>query len=190
MDNFVPLGYVSGISPQYGGRGGYYGLQFVPTNVFDGTDMVVGGEYNTYMSYYNSHHGNPSPLTVTFLSHSYSGDTACVSVKVHIDEDITEGNVVYIALWEDKVTGGSHTWRFTERDMPGYTVLEVNKAGQEQVIKKTFTLQGNWKRADLGATAFVQKLVAKNVLNARGTKLAEGIGVEPSSLGRVKALYQ
>jgi len=189
LDNFVPVGYVSGVSPHCGRRASYYGVQFVPTNVFDGTEMVIDGNYSSYMSAYNKHRGNPSPLTITFLSKSYGGDKACVSIRVKLEKDITEGHVCHIVLWEDKVQAGSHTWRFTEREMPSYEAIVIKKRGEVQTIKRTFSLQGGWKRAGLGVSAFVQKLAGKQVLNGRATKLVEGIAVAPTSLGRVKALF-
>lgn len=190
MDKFVPVGWVSGISPHAGGRFSYYSVTAVPTNVFDGIIKVVGGNYSSYRSAYESRKNVPAPLTITFLSHSYSGNNACVSVKVKLEETITEGVVCYIILWEDEVQGGNTVWSFVERDMPPYEPITITNPGQEQIIKRTFTLQSGWKRADLGVSVIVQKLVAKEVLNGRGIKLVEGVGVAPTSLGRVKALYQ
>jgi len=181
---------VSGLSPHAGGRFSYYSVTAVPTNVFDGIIKVVGGNYYSYRSAYESRKNVASPLTITFLTKSYSGNNACVSVKVTLEQNISEGAVCYIILWEDEVQGGSTTWSYVERDMPPYEPITITNAGQEQIIKRTFTLQSGWKRADLGVSVLVQKLVAKEVLNGRGAKLVEGVAVNPTSLGRVKALYQ
>lgn len=190
MANFCPVGWVDSVSPNAGGRFSYYGVTTVPRNVFDGEFHISGGNYTSYNNMYTTRKAVPSPLTVEFLTKSYAGNTACVSVKVRLEESIAEGTVVHIYLWEDRVVGGSHTWRFVQRGYAGYEALTITQPGQEQIIKKTFTLGSTWKRADLGATVIVQRLVAKTIYNGNATKLVEGVGVSPTSLGRVKALYQ
>lgn len=155
----------------------------------DGSYIGSDYGYTAQLNAYNNRHGVSSPLTVEFLSKSYSGNNACVKVKVTLTEAIAEGNVVYIILWEDKVAL-AHTWRFMQRNMNApYDVLLITAAGQTQTISKSFTLDAGWNKANLGCSVYVQKFSNKNMLNAAATKLVEGNAIAPASLGRVKALY-
>ena len=167
----------------------YYGAGGYPTCVIDGAESIVGGSsatYGRYLAAYDNRRNAPSPLSVQFRTHSYAGDKASVSVTVKLEENLAEGHVCHIVLWEDKVAGN---YRFVERRMPQYEVLTVTKKGQEQTIKRTFTLDAGWNKANLGVSAFVQKFATREILNGRATKLVEGVAVVPTSLGRVKALF-
>ena len=167
----------------------YYGVGAWPTCVFDGVDQIPDGSSGTYYEYlykYNKRRNKPSPLIVEFLANSYAGDHASVKVKVKLEESLSEGHVCHIVLWEDKVGG---KYRFVERRLAQYEVITIKKANDVQVIKRTFTLGAGWNKANLGVSAFVQKLAGKQVLNGRGTKLVDGVAVRATSLGRVKALF-
>jgi len=167
----------------------YYGVRGWPTCVFDGVDQIEGGTsgtYNEYLNEYNNRRNKPSPLIVAFLANSYAGNHASVKVKVKLEESLGEGHLCHIVLWEDKVAG---KYRFVERRLAQYEVITITKANDEQVIKRTFTLGAGWNKGNLGVSAFVQKLAGKHVLNGRATKLVEGVAVAPTSLGRVKALF-
>lgn len=200
LDNWCPVAWhSSGSDPFYtseaAGRMSYYGsmVQGYPTCVFDGVITVVGGSSNTYNDYksmYDYRRMFPSPLTITFLSRSYSENKACVSVKVKLEENLAAGNVCHIVLWEDKVPYGGRDYRFVERAQAPYEAITITNAGQEQIIKREFTLNAGWNKANLGVTAFVQNLTAKDIKNGRAAKLVAGNAVEPSSLGRVKAMFQ
>ncbi len=107
-------------------------------------------------------------------------------MKVKLEESVAEGHVVHIILWEDKVAG---QYNFCERRMAQYELLTAKNANEEQTVKRTFTLDGSWNKANLGVSAWVQNFAGKQILNGRATKLVEGVAVEPASVGRVKALF-
>jgi len=168
----------------------YYGATAFPTCYFDGTDFIRGGgsgTYDAYLAMYNNHKIAPSPLTVEFLANSYAGDHASVKVKIKLEESLAEGHVCHVILWEDKVVG---QYNFVERRMAQYELITAKKANDEQVIKRTFTLDAGWNKANLGVSAWVQNYAGKQILNGRATKLVEGNAVEPTSLGRVKGLFR
>ena len=168
----------------------YYGATAYPTCYFDGTDFIRGGGSGTYAAYlgiYNSHKLVPSVLSIEFLTNSYEDTRASVSVKVKLEENVPEGHVVHIILWEDKIAS---QYNFCERRMAQYEVLMAKNANDEQIIKRTFTLDSGWNKANLGVSVWVQNYAGKQILNGRATKLVEGIAVTPTSIGRVKALYR
>ena len=180
---------MGGPSPEGNGRGTYYGISAVPANVFDGEMRLPGYSYADYMAAYNSRRTVPSPLKIDFLARLYDGNKASVKAKITLEEDIAEGTVCHVILWEDKCNYNGHLWRFVERKMPIYDVLTITRKGQSHVVKREFALDAGWKKADLGVTVIVQRFAAKTVYNGAATKLVEGVAVEPASLGRVKALF-
>lgn len=171
----------------------YYSAGAYPTCVIDGTERVVGGSsgtYNQFLSIYENRRKVTSPLEVEFEANSFAGTHASVKVKVKLEENLAEGHVCHVVLWEDKLSYGGRTYRFVERRMAQYEVLTIKNKGQTQTIKRTFTLDAGWNKANLGVSAFVQKFATRDILNGRATKLVEGVAVEPTSLGRVRALYR
>ncbi len=184
----------SGTDPYYTtesrGRMSYYGAGGWPTCVIDGTERVPGGSSGTYgqfLATYENRRKVSSPVEVKFEANSYAGTHVSVKVKVKLEENLAEGHVCHVVLWEDKVGGN---YRFVERRMAQYELITVSKKGQAQTIRRTFTLGAGWNKANLGVSAFVQKFATREILNGRATKLVAGVAVEPTSLGRVKTLYR
>jgi hypothetical protein len=168
----------------------YYGVSSYPNCFFDGTDLIPGGGSGTYAAYlamYNNHKNVPSPLSIEILANSYAGEHASVKVKVKLEENLGDGHVCHVILWEDKIAG---QYNFVERAMAQYEVITVKNANDEQEIKRTFTLNASWNKANLGVSVWVQNFAGKRILNGRATKLVEGVAVTPTSLGRVKALFE
>lgn len=173
-------------------RATFYNVGVFPTAIFDGTVRVLGGgpyTYDDYMAAYNQRRAVPSPLTITFLARSYAANHASVKVKVKLEQNISSGAVVQIILWEDKCYSGGKEFRFVQRLQASPATLTITQAGKEQTIKRTFTLNAGWDRNHLGVSAFVQRNADKEVLNGRAAKLVAGVGVAPTSLGRLRALY-
>jgi hypothetical protein len=131
----------------------------------------------------------PSPLTIEYLSRSFGGGKASVSVKVKLEESVAEGHSVYVVLWEDNLSYSGRTFHFVERALANPETLTAKNANDEQIIKREFALGSGWNTANLGVSVFVQNPSSKAILQGRATKLAEGVAVTPTSLGRVKALY-
>jgi hypothetical protein len=162
---------------------------------FDGRWRSSGGSsqtYNNYLALFNTRTVVASPLTITFLANSFAADHASVKVRVRLEEDLPSGNVCHVALWETDVVESSETHRFVERAMVSKDVT-VTKANQFQEFSHVFTLKSGWNTANLGVTAFVQCKTwpdEKLIQNGAAARLVEGGAVAPTSLGRVKALFQ
>jgi len=173
----------------------YYNESGIPVSHFDGRWRSSGGSsqtYNNYLQFFNTRKVVPSPLTVTFLKHSYGGGRASVRVRVRLEEDLDPANLCHVTLWETDVVESSETHRYVERAMKTAD-LTITKSGQVQEFSYTFTLDGGWNVEKLGVTAFVQCTTwpdEKLIQNGAAAALAEGIGIAPTSLGRVKALYR
>jgi hypothetical protein len=169
----------------------YYGVTGYPTCVFDGTLRSVGGSsgtYDAYIAMYNNRRNVASPLSIEFRTHSYEGNKASVSVTVKLEENLGEGHLCHIVLWEDNLHYGGRDFYFVERATT-YEPITIKNKNDVQVIKRAFTLDAGWNKANLGVSAWVQNLMGQTILNGRATMLVEGVGVEATSLGRVKALY-
>lgn len=171
----------------------YYGQQYVPNHFTDGVLNRIGsGNYSNYVADYNTRRVISAPMTVAIQEYKLGSDTAYAKVQVGLEENVPAGHTIYIALWEDKVvvggTYGSTAVRVMERDL-ATKALTITNQNQTQVFEHTFNLQSAWKRSDLGVTAWVQgPNTEREVHNAAATKFSS-ISVSPTSLGRVKALF-
>lgn len=197
MDKWVPVAWHVGgyfYTSEGSARGGYYGVSGIPQLWVDGIIQHRGAYtnneqmYQWYMGTFNSRRTVSSPLTVTFLNNSYGSGKTSVKVKVDLDDNIASGHVCHIVLWETNLSYGGRTYAFVERALATKNVTVTNK-GQSEEFSHEFTLQGTWKVADLGISVLVQNNSTKAMANGRGTKLVSGMAVAPTSLGRVKALF-
>lgn len=169
----------------------FYGQNTVPHHFTDGILRCNSG-YSTYLSHYNTRRVISAPLTITVLENNIGSTTAYVKVRVRLEESLPTGHSIYIGLWEDHVvvggTYGNTPTRVIERDLVS-TSLTITNANQQQDYDNTFTLQSGWKRDDLGVTAWVQGPTSdREVHNACAAKF-NTMAVSPTSLGRVKALF-
>jgi hypothetical protein len=169
----------------------FYGQNTVPHHFTDGILRCNSG-YSTYLSHYNTRRVIAAPLTITFLEQTLGTNTAYVKVRVRLEQNLPTGHDIYLGLWEDKVvvggTYGSTPVRVLERDLVS-TALTITNATQTQDYEYTFNITTGWKRADLGITAWVQGPNSDaEVHNATAAKF-DTTAVAPSSLGRVKALF-
>jgi len=195
-DKFVPVAWYcrSGslyVTSEAQGRMVYYGVTAHPWTWFDGLISHRGAlptaedTYNWYMGSFTSRRGIPSPLTIEFIHRSYGENKASVKVKIKLEQSISEGHLCHIVLWEDKV---ANWYRFVERRAANEAVTITN-ANETQEISTTFTLDSGWNAANLGVSVFVQHLAGKEIKQGRATMLEAGVSVTPTSLGRVKALF-
>ncbi|MEE9457095.1 MAG: hypothetical protein V3W11_08095 [bacterium] len=171
----------------------YYGHSSVPNHFTGGTLNRIGsGNYSNYVADYNTRRVISAPLAVTILEYTLGSNTAYVKVKVALDENLPTGHSVYIGLWEDKVvvggTYGTTPVRVMERDLATKS-LTITSKGQSQNFEHTFTVNGAWKRADLGITAWVQGSSSDREVHNAAAVMLSGASVSPASLGRVKALF-
>jgi hypothetical protein len=172
----------------------YYNESGVPVAHVDGRWRSSGGSaqtYNNYLALFNTRTVVASPLTVSFLTHSFGEGHASVKVRVRLEENVPADNVCHIILWETDVIVNSETHRYVERAM-ATEKLTVTEAGKSEEFSRVFNLKSEWKTTNLGATAFVQCNTwpdEKLIHNGAAAKLAEAIAVAPASFGRVKALF-
>jgi hypothetical protein len=177
-----------------GARRGYYGVTGYPTAYIDGVVMHRGAYtnneqmYQWYMGTFNARRNTSSPLTISFINKNYGGGHASVKVTVKLDENISSGHVCHIVLWETNLSYGGRSYAYVERAYATKNVTVTSK-GQSENFSHDFTLQGGWNVANLGVSVFVQDPTGKEIKNGRGAKLVAGSAVAPTSLGRVKALY-
>jgi hypothetical protein len=169
----------------------FYGQSTVPHHFTDGILRCNSG-YSTYLSHYNTRRVISAPLTVTLLEYTLGANTAYVKVRVALEEDLPAGHTVYIGLWEDNVVvGGSYgstPVRVMERDLATKS-LTITSKGQSQNFEHTFTVNGAWKRANLGITAWVQGSSSDREVHNAAAAWFSTLSVSPASLGRVKALF-
>lgn len=198
-DKWVPVAWhcsTSGMwyTSEAGARRAYYGVTGYPTAYVDGIIMHRGAYtnneqmYNWYMGSFNTRRAVASPLTIEFLQKSCGNYTAVVKVKLTLEQSIPSGHVCHLVLWEDKMSYGGKSFRFVERRADTKNVTITN-ANETQEISTTFSLDAGWKKADLGVSVFVQDPNGKEIKQGRATMLEAALNVTPTSLGRVKALY-
>jgi hypothetical protein len=181
-------------TPESAGRAGYYGVSGIPQLWMDGLVQHRGAYtnneqmYSWYMGTFNSRTTIPSPLTIDFLHKSYGNNMASVKVKLTLEQSIPAGHVCHIVLWEDNLSYSGRPYRFVERRLATKDVT-ITGANETQEISTTFALDASWKTTDLGVSVYVQDPNGKEIKQARATKLEAGTSVTPTSLGRVKALF-
>ncbi len=199
-DKFVPVAWHSSYTGEWytseaGARAGYYGLTGYPTAWADGIMMHRGAyptneqQYLWFMSGFNMRRAVKSPLTVTYLQKQYGGGKVMVKVKVDLEEAIAAGHVCHIVLWEDNMSYGGRNYRFVERAFTTKNVT-ITGQGQNEEFTHEFTIQAGWNEANLGVSVWVQDPVGKEIKNARATTLESAHAVDPTSVGRVKALFR
>jgi hypothetical protein len=199
LDKWVPVAWhcsASGLwyTSEAAARMGYYGVTGYPTCWVDGVIMHRGAYtnneqmYNWYMGSFNSRRMVSSPLTITFVHKSYGEGKASVKVKLELEEDLAAGHVCHIVLWENNMSYSGRNYSYVERRLETRNVTITSKSQSEE-FSQTFTLDGGWKTADLGVSVFVQDPTGKEIKQGRATMLEAGTSVTPTSLGRVKALF-
>jgi hypothetical protein len=190
----APIQYMFYVSPHVSSRFfDFYNQTYVPNHFTDGILNRIGsGNYSNYVADYNTRHNVSAPLTISIASSSLGSTTAYVKVHVALAQSLPSGHTIYIGLWEDNVvvggTYGSTPVRVMERDL-ATTALTITGGSQTQDFEYTFNLQSEWKRGDLGVTAWVQgPNTDAEVHNACAAKFNTS-GVSPTSLGRLKAMF-
>ena len=197
MDKWVPTawhtyGYYG--TSEGAARGSYYGVSGIPQLWVDGIIQHRGAYtnneqmYNWYMGTFNTRTVIPSPLTIDFIHKSYGNNMASVKVNLKLEQSISAGHVCHIVLWENNLSYSGRNYAYVERRATTKDVT-ITGANETQEISTTFTLDGGWNTANLGVSVYVQDPTGKEIKQGRATKLEAGTSVAPSSLGRVKALF-
>jgi hypothetical protein len=102
---------------------------------------------------------------------------------------------VRAVLYEDEVFyccgyGGRSMWERVAREFLPGQALALDGATPRQTLAIPFVVAPGWNAARLRAIAFVQRGEPGEVLNAARAALMNPSAVEPSTWGRVKALYR
>jgi len=198
MGNIVPMEWHSGgtlYTPEGANRASYYGVTGLPTCVFDGTGMAVGAYPGNvpqtiayYMGFYTPAHNNPAYVYVTIIDKSVGGGVASIKFNIYLEQGIASGHVAHIVLWEDHVVVGSTDWRYVERAYTSKNVT-ISNGGESQLFTHTFTLNGAWNPNNLGISVIIQNPTSKVCANSAAAACVTGTGCAPTSLGRIKALF-
>lgn len=160
--------------PDGSGRVSYYGLQYVPTAIFDGTNWYVGGSnaFNAYNTRYNQQIaiGTPGVLSLKIVEYDPVLRTGTITAKFHSTEaiqesdlrlryGITESHKYYPWQWLDSL-------QFILRDMPpdyhGVS-FSVNQ-GETYVDTQSFYIDPGWVDYNCELVVFVQSDKEVNVL--------------------------
>ena len=200
LDNagrFAPVAY----HPTWGGaadpfatadaatRCAYYRITVTPTAVFDG--VVTSQPYTRWPSIFNQRKGVPSPLEMK-LKMTASGDGFTLKANVKRQGAMAgSGLRFHCAVTEQNLSYGGHTYNHVLRKMypnAGGTAFAINNNETKQItVNGKFT--GPWKRDNLHFVVWAQNYGTKEVYQARLATWKE-VAVEPSSIGRVKAVFK
>jgi hypothetical protein len=176
-DSLAILEYhTSGIfnNPDGSGRISYYGLQYVPTAIFNGTSWYVGssGVFNAYNTRYNQQIaiGTPGVLSLKIVEYNPVLRTGKITAKLHSAETIqesdlrlryalTESHKYYPWQWLDSL-------QFIMRDMlPNYHGVSFWVGqGETYVDTQSFYIDPGWVDYNCELVVFVQSDKEVNVL--------------------------
>jgi hypothetical protein len=193
LTELCPIGYVFYVSPHVSQRFSFYNQTYVPNHFTDGVLNRIGsGNYSNYVADYNTRRVISAPLTLTFVEKSLTSSTAYVKVQVKLESSLPTGHTIYMGLWEDDVvvggTYGSTPVRVMERDL-ATTNLTISNANETQNFEYTFNTQSSWKADELGVTVWVQGPNSDAEVHNAAAGTFDNAAIAPTSLGRVKALF-
>jgi hypothetical protein len=162
-------------TPDADARIAYYSVTGVPTAVFDGTEMEVGGtttqeRYTTYKGIIESELMKTSPLEIT-ITGSVAGPNANVDVNIRATDPIPAGtNKIKFVVTEDNRYGaganGEVRHRTVMRDVLLSQDLPALTMGEEYDVSRAFSVNPTWTVQNLQIVVYVQNDVDKVVFNA------------------------
>jgi thiol-disulfide isomerase/thioredoxin len=167
-------------------RASYYGIGSVPTAVFDGIDMVVGGSsnpddpgtYNSYKTKIDARLPVASPVTVT-LTGSLTGGTGSIIANITAIDNIPPGLTnlkARFVVYEDHnytiyVSGREYRLRYTVVEHLTEESISLSMYDNLQ-FTKTFSIDPAWDTELLGAVCFIQADSTKEILQATSFNLS------------------
>lgn len=170
-------------------RAAYYGITMTPGAVFDGS--VTSQPYTQWSSIYAQRHNVTSPLLIK-LAITPSGNNFTLAVTVIRSGSMAStGLRLHCAVTENGLVLNNHTYNHVLRQMyPGAngTSFSINN-NQTKIVNLNGTLNGGWTKSNLHFVVWVQNESTKEIYQAKLATWSE-VGVEPASLGRVKALFE
>jgi hypothetical protein len=154
-------------NPDGSGRANYYGLQYVPTTIFNGTSWYVGGSSGTFAVYNTRYNqqiaiGTPGVLSLKIVEYNPILRTGTITAKFHAAEviqesdlrlryAITESHKYYQWQWLDSL-------QFILRDMPPdyHGVSFWVGQGETYVDTQSFYIDPGWVDYNCELVVFVQ----------------------------------
>jgi hypothetical protein len=169
-------------------RAAYYGANFTPTAIFDGT--VTSQPPSSYPNIFNQRKNVPSPLSIKLLITTNSNNFTLKATIKRQGSMPGTGLRVHCAVTESKLSYNGKDYDFVLRRMypdANGTSFTIND-GQTKTVTINGTLSGGWVKSNLHFVVWVQSNGAKTVFQSKLAKWNQ-VAVEPASVGRVKALF-
>ncbi|HUU56452.1 MAG TPA: Omp28-related outer membrane protein [bacterium] len=170
-------------------RCSYYGITVTPTAVFDGA--VTNLPYTSWPNLFATRKKVASPLNIK-LKITAAGDNFTLRATITRKGSMSStGLRFHCAVTEQNLSYSGNSYHHVLRKMyPNATgtpfTINDNEAKQVTVAG---TLAGSWAKNNLHFVVWVQNVNAKTVYQAKLATWGE-VAVEPSSVGRVKALFR
>ncbi len=169
-------------------RCSYYGIRVTPTAVFDG--VVTGQPPTTWPTIFNQRKNVASPLEMK-LKITTSGDNFTVKATIKRQGTMASSGLrFHCAVTEQNLSYSGRDYHHVLRKMypsAAGTAFAINNNETKQVTVNG-KLAGAWKRNNLHFVVWVQNHGTKAVYQARLATWSE-VPVEPSSIGRIKGLF-
>lgn len=168
--------------PESDQRISYYGISGLPTLKFDGYTTVVGAgtgdaDGHSYIPIIEDHFLNTTPVEVRFTGFSFTSGSAYADITVALHGELTSiaNTYVRVALVENNITHGGHSWynRILRDMFPNVTgtALTIQHDGQEQSLHLPFNLDPTWNPSNLLLIAWVQRDSDKFIYNSSSSSV-------------------
>ena len=174
-------------------RRNFYGINSIPSARLDGQNVPCTGWAGQIPSLLTSQ----SPISITITgSYNPANRAVCLHGTVYCETAMTGSSFkIYFCITEDDLyANGRHYNRVCRQvNASGNGWNFSISPGQTQMINYGLTLDAAWKVDDLKVACWVQEFSSKAVQNSDQIDFADlsvGAGVEPTSLGNIKAIYQ
>jgi hypothetical protein len=158
--------------PDSDARIAYYGISGFPTLEFNGTTSIVGAgtdavNGSTYDPVIQSMLDDVSPLHMKFTNVVFNGASSTCTLQIVCENAIASAQTnVRVAVLENNLVYGTHTYQNTVRDVLPDVALTADTPAEVQTITLPFTADPSWNPANLRLVAWVQSDVTKDVLQA------------------------
>ncbi len=185
-DSVVPIAYHASSSDPYyttnsAARLSYYGITGYPTVVLDGSNKIVGGlhtgtVYPTYLAYFRTRMGVPSPLTISLLTtYDTTARTGHLTIKINNTSGSSVSGQLHTVLTESHIYypwQGMDSLHYVERTMlPSSSGEAITVAAGDSVIKtRDFTVDASWVAGHCDFVVFVQNNSSKEMY--QGARIA------------------
>ena len=174
-------------------RRSYYGVSSIPMAFLEGSGQACTNWASMIPGLLNS----PAPISIA-LTGSYDPNThkVCLKATVHCESAMTGADhKIYFCLTEDDLwANGRHFNRVCRLiNAGGNGVVFTISPGQTKLITCELTLDPAWVTDKMSAACWVQAISTKQVQNSKQMDFSDipiGVGVEPASLGNIKATYR